>query len=69
MAMKKGNGMEMMCHHGMCGRCHSAKLVGLGLLVLANQVWGLVSWASFVGGLLVLGGLVKLAMPCCPHCK
>jgi len=67
MKAEKGNGM--MCHHGACMKCHAGKLVGLGVLVLANQFWSWVPWGAFIGGLLVLGGLAKLAMPCCPHCK
>ena len=58
-----------VCYHGACMRCHSAKLIIIGLLILANQLWMFLSWGSFIGALLVLGGLVKLAMPYCPHCK
>lgn len=49
--------------HGM----HKMKGVGmivLGLLILANTYLGFLSWAAFIGTLLVLGGLLKLFMPC-----
>jgi uncharacterized membrane protein HdeD (DUF308 family) len=49
--------------HGM----HKMKGVGmlvLGFLILANVYWGLLNWAAFIGTLLVLGGLLKLLLPC-----
>ena len=58
-----------MCHHGMCGKCHAGKLIILGGLVLVNSLWDILSWGIFIGGLLVLGGLIKLVKPMCPHCK
>ncbi len=70
MAEKKmGMSMGAMCHHGQCYKCHSVKAIVVGLLVLANQIWGFLSWGSFIGGLLVIAGILKLAMPTCPHCK
>jgi len=35
----------------------------LGLLILANAYWSIVSLANFVGIILVIAGLVKLLMP------
>ena len=35
----------------------------LGLLVVANAYWMFLDWATFIGALLVLGGLLKLVMP------
>jgi len=48
--------------HGM----HKMKGVGmlvLGLLILANAYLEFLTWAGFLGVLLVLGGLLKLLMP------
>ena len=44
---------------------HGKKAVGaiiVGLLVIANAYWGFLSWDYFIGGLLILGGVVKLLM-------
>jgi hypothetical protein len=49
-----------------CCKMHRMKAAGmlvLGALVLINWYWGLLNWSVFIGGLLVLGGLLKLAMP------
>ena len=62
--MKNG----MMCHHGMCGKCHAGKLLVLGVLVILNSMWSFLDWGLFIGALLVLGGLLKLVKPMCPHC-
>ena len=67
--MKKDMKGEMMCHHGMCTKCHAGKLLVLGVLVILNTLWSFVSWGIFIGALLVLGGLVKLVKPMCPHCE
>jgi len=65
----KGN-MSNTCMGGYCGSCHGAKGLVVGLLVLANAYWNFVAdWWVFFGGLLVVGGLLKLAMPSCSHCK
>ena len=66
--MAKGKESSMMCHHGMCNKCHAGKVLVLGVLVLVNAVWSVFDWGIFIGGLLVLGGLVKLVKPMCPHC-
>ena len=45
---------------------HKYKGVGmlvLGLLIAANAYWVILDWATFIGALLVLGGLLKLLMP------
>ena len=64
----------MDCYHGMCGRCHGGMKLATGVLLLLNAfVWprwlGVDGWVSFVAVLMVLGGLVKLAMPTCGHCE
>jgi uncharacterized membrane protein HdeD (DUF308 family) len=40
-----------------------AGMLVLGLLVLANVYWLNLDWATFIGALLVLGGLLKFVMP------
>lgn len=61
------------CMDGMCARCHAAKKVVLGALVLLNAfVWplwtDLTGWLAFFGALMVVGGVVKLVKPHCGHC-
>lgn len=46
---------------------HGWKMLILGLLVLANVYWPTVDWITFVGIILVVGGLMKLMMPCCKN--
>lgn len=58
-----------MCHHGMCGKCHAGKLLILGVLVLVNSLWSIFDWGVLIGGLLILGGVLKLVKPMCPHCE
>ena len=47
----------------------AAKMVILGVLIFANAYWMVMPWSWFIGGVLVLAGLVKLASPGCKHCK
>ena len=63
------NDLSKTCMGGSCSRCHSGKLLILGLLILVNVYWLNFDWFKFIGGLLVIGGILKLAMPWCPHCK
>ena len=56
-----------MCNCGMCNKCAAGKKIILGVLVLANAVWGLLDWGIFIGLLLILGGIIKVAMPSCGH--
>lgn len=39
------------------------KILILGLLVLGNNYWNVVSWPAFIGIIIALAGIVKLAMP------
>ena len=58
------------CCDGVCGKCHAAKFVVVGLVLIANQLW--LKWDIWVviGALLVLKGIMKLAMPGgCGHCS
>ncbi len=64
MAMGEMGKKCWMMHKRMMG----AKLVVLGALVFANIYLQLLSWPWFIGGILVLEGLLKLAVPCCRHC-
>lgn len=55
---------ESMC---MCHQGYSWKMLVVGLLILANAYWSVMGWGYFVGGLAVIGGLLKMFMPC--KCK
>lgn len=37
-------------------------MIFLGALVLANVYWAVVNWPAFIGGILVITGLIKLMM-------
>ncbi len=50
---------------GHCGKGKGVKALILGLLVLANVQWSIVSWGAFVGIILILAGLVKLMSSSC----
>ncbi|MEK6829415.1 MAG: hypothetical protein AABY15_04760 [Nanoarchaeota archaeon] len=64
MAMKDG-----MCCGGICGACHGWMWTIAGAVILANALWPFLGWGMLIGILVLLKGLSKLAMPCCPHCK
>ena len=55
-----------MCMCG-CGCGHGWPMIIVGALVLANAYWPMVSWPVFIGGLAVIGGIVKMIVPC--NCK
>jgi len=59
----------MGCKDGACMKCHGAKLLVIGLLVIANQQWLNWNWWLFIGALLALLGLARMMWPHCPHCK
>lgn len=56
----------MKMDKGMMGhmRMHAWKMLVLGLLVLANTYWQVMTWDYFIGGILTLAGLWKVLMPC-----
>ena len=55
---------------GMCTKCCAGTTLIVGLLLGAWVLWfPQLDWRLFFGGLLVLGGLLKYSMPCCPHCE
>jgi len=53
---------EMMKCCGM-HRKKGVMMLVLGLLVLANVYFPVLSWGAFIGAVLVLAGIVKLVMP------
>ena len=58
------------CGDGVCSKCWSVKLIVLGAILIANQMWFQWSWWVLIGALLILKGIMKLAMPMgCGHCK
>ena len=64
----------MECYHGICGKCHGAKKVVVGLLLLLNAfVWpkwmGVDGWVAWLAVLLVVGGVLMLVKPTCGHCS
>jgi uncharacterized membrane protein HdeD (DUF308 family) len=65
MAMDEMSKKHWMMHKRMMG----GKMIILGALVFANFFWVFLNWPLFIGGVLVLAGLLKLAMPCCKHCR
>jgi len=64
MAMDGGSAKHWMMHKKIMG----GKMIILGALIVANAYWGLLNWPWFIGGVLVLAGIAKLAMPSCRHC-
>jgi len=51
-------------HWKMHKRCMGWKMLVLGLLVLANSYWNVVSWANFIGIVLAAAGIFKLSCRC-----
>jgi len=54
--------MNMQC----CSEMHKGmgtKMLVLGLLIIANAYLNVVSWGVFVGAVIALAGLCKLALP------
>jgi uncharacterized membrane protein HdeD (DUF308 family) len=55
-------------HMGGHMKHKGAMMIVLGGLILANVYWLNLAWGAFVGGVFVLGGLVKL-VHCGCECK
>ena len=62
--------MDSTCHDGYCGKCHGAKWIVLGLILVLVR-WYYPQWDIWVvlGVLILLKGIMKLAMPSCSHCQ
>ncbi|MBI2541282.1 hypothetical protein HYV80_01045 [Candidatus Woesearchaeota archaeon] len=57
------------CCSGVCAKCHAAKFVVVGAVVLATAAyWPDKIW-HVLGVLLILKGVLKMAMPSCGHCQ
>ena len=56
----------MSCCEEYCPKYKAMQLIVVGAVVLANYWWNFVNWWLLVGALLVLAGVLKLIMPCCP---
>ena len=54
---------------GMCSRCKGWVRFLAGLVLVANGYWNFADWWMLVGILVALGGLMRILMPHCPHCK
>ena len=59
----------MSCCDDVCKKCHSAKILVFGAVVLAVALW----WPGYIwhalGVLVILKGLISLAKPNgCGHC-
>ena len=61
--------MDPTCHDGYCRKCHGAKWIVFGLILIVNQLY--LRWDIWVvlGVLVALKGIMKLAMPACSHCQ
>ena len=63
--------MGLGCNcEGMCAKCMGGKLIVFGVIVVLTAVY----WKDYIwhvlGGLLVLKGVMKVAMPGgCGHCS
>lgn len=59
--MAKG---KEVCGCPMCGgkgmKAHGIMKIVLGLLILANAQWLILTWPQFIGALIVLMGIAKL---------
>lgn len=57
----------------LCKKCMGVSKLVFGVLLLLNAfVWplwtGIDGWFAWIGMLLVLAGVAKLALPVCPGC-
>ncbi|MBW2995880.1 hypothetical protein KY332_01130 [Candidatus Woesearchaeota archaeon] len=54
---------DMMAMHKMYMKAKGTTMVIIGILVVLNQMYSVLDWATFVGVVLILAGLAKL-FPC-----
>ncbi len=62
-------GKEKVCcsegEHHHCSKCKGIFMAVLGVLVLLNAYYGWLSWAYFIGAILLLKGLFVAVMHKC----
>jgi uncharacterized membrane protein HdeD (DUF308 family) len=56
-------------HEEMWHKGKGIAMLVLGLLIIANIYWIHMTWATFIGVILILGGIVKASMFCCKKKK
>ncbi len=66
---KEVKGKNVCETKGTCHRCWGGMLLVLGVLIVLNDLWAMLSWGMFIGVIVALKGLIKLLMPYCTHCK
>jgi len=66
---KKMDDAKMQEHWKMHKKMMGCKMLVLGVLVLANNYWKVVDWTAFIGGLLVIAGVMKMIAPMHGCCK
>jgi|TARA_B100002003_G_C14090243_1_gene524402 uncharacterized membrane protein HdeD (DUF308 family) len=58
-----------MAKNEMCGphstKCVATTLIVLGVLVILNDKYSWFTWGTFIGGLIVIKGLMKVLHPAC----
>jgi len=70
MAKEKEVKSKNVCEsNGTCHRCWGGMFLVLGVLIVLNDLWAMLSWGMFIGVIIALKGLIKLLMPSCIHCK
>lgn len=60
--------MDPTCHDGACAKCWAWKYIVIGVVVLLTAMYWIGYIWHVIGVLLILKGLMKMAMPMCPHC-
>ncbi|MEE9525924.1 MAG: hypothetical protein V3V78_04950 [Candidatus Woesearchaeota archaeon] len=45
-------------------KAHGTKMIVVGILIILNANYGWLDWATFVGVIFILVGLVKISKPC-----
>ncbi len=60
----------MHCMFGKCNKCWAGMCFVLGILILIKEFWlAAINWATFIGIIFVLKGILGLIKPNCPHCE
>jgi len=50
-------------------QCMGVKKIIVGVLIILNAKYAWFDWGTFIGGLIVLIGLIKMINPECPCCS